>query len=121
MREIKFRAWNIDEQYMHSNIEDGIYCDPDEVLGFDSILGLASYKVMQYTGLSDMNGKEIYEGDILKGGILHLTGGRKISNEDVATMVTYQDGMFKLGGVSLLSFHRRAEVIGNIYENPDLV
>lgn len=118
MREIKFRFWKDNTKEMLSL---------DESMEF---LVKASYLIsgkydnfipLQFTGLEDKNGKEIYEGDILKGGILHLTGGKEISNEDVATTVTYKDGMFKLGGVSLLSFHRRAEVIGNVYENPELV
>lgn len=83
--------------------------------------GKSTYELMQFTGLKDVNGREIYEGDILTGGILHMTSGVRLSNESVATTVTFRDGMFKLGKVSLLSFHKNAEVIGNIYENPELL
>lgn len=74
----------------------------------------------QFTGLKDKNSREIYEGDICKGGNLQCTGGFQIDNE-YGAVVTFKDGMFKLGSVSLVSFNSRTEVIGNIYENPELV
>ena len=66
MREIKFRAWDNLENRMYENVQFGIYQDPDEIISFGDILSLARFEIMQYTGLKDENGKEIYEGDVVK-------------------------------------------------------
>lgn len=140
MREIKFRAWDDLEQRFWTLKDGGETSGDGSVQYFgneqgvlemgrleeiDTGLGTAfeftAFSLMQFTGLTDKNGREIYEGDILTGGILHMTSGVRLSNESVATTVTFRDGMFKLGKVSLLSFHKNAEVIGNIYENPELL
>ena len=57
MREIKFRAWLLNEKRMH--YIDGFY---DPVMSYNDE---ETCIIMQYTGLEDKNGKEIYEGDIL--------------------------------------------------------
>ena len=65
-----------------------------------------SAEVMQFTGLKDKNGKEIYEGDIVK-------------NIDRVFEVTFKDGYFSI-------IHNKkgllyCEVIGNKYENSELL
>lgn len=110
MRAIKFRAWETGEETMHSNVQVGVYQDPDEWIEFHYILELERFKVMQNTGLKDQNGAEIYEGDICK----TLFG--------VKGEVVFDCGSFKLKNKQdLYSIGKLPELIGNIYENPELL
>jgi len=102
MREIKFRVW-IDR------IGHMLYSDE-----FDSLfnfLGELSddFGLMQYTGLKDKNGKEIYESDIV---------ARDDSRE--THEIIFEHGSFKEKGSTWL-YSTSWEIIGNIYENPELL
>ena len=75
----------------------------------------SSYILMQFTGLTDKNGKEIYEGDIVR-----TTGWPD------GDPVYWVDGRFCVGQPSNLadflgSIAEGCEIIGNIYENPELL
>lgn len=77
--------------------------------------------LMQFTGLLDKNGKEIYEGDIVQNYAVKADGSIKI-DEIVNTHVVsipscYQSIWFGEMGES----YEGIEIIGNIYENPDLL
>ena len=81
-------------------------------------------EILQYTGLKDKNGKEIYEGDILS---IKIYSGDKVIVEG-KTVVEFKDGCFGViwghdkAFLSLNSFFKaKFEVIGNIYENPELL
>jgi uncharacterized phage protein (TIGR01671 family) len=115
MREFKFRVWDDVNMFAFdfNDVRIGIL-DPT---GY----GVSEPVIMQYTGLKDKNGKEIYEGDVIQYKDTINNGYRDIEvtrKEKVA----YGLGCFS-GGFeeSLASVRKKSIVIGNIYENPELI
>lgn len=132
MREIKFRAWYIPREEMLQpdrlesiNFETkvlGVYM-PIENKGFHK-LRMSDFILMQFTGLKDRNGKDIYEGDILRVPDLYETP------ENTSTMyhnelVGFERCAFTLGGQPLTDdaeyVSDECEVIGNVWEDGDLL
>lgn len=108
-REIKFRAWSVYDQKMFYDVQETY--DSYWEQSFGSLLDNEDWFVMQYTGLKDKNGKEIYEGDILKG-----------DEPGFNDVVVYKENKFilePLGDDCI--YWELTEVIGNIYENPELL
>lgn len=122
---IKFRAWDYKEIIMPEDLY--IIIDGEEkevskvVLNNNGMYSneLMNYELMQYTGLKDKNEKEIYEGDIVKIQTV------KVNEDDyiIGTVVYSEyEGMYLTNkGYILGRISHRAEVIGNIYENKDLL
>lgn len=135
-RPIKFRAWNTEMNHMvFPSLEFGRELFPCsykriiksetgkdgyiqevvlEMVSVDHILQSPEFEVMQFTGLTDRNGVEVYEGDLL--------------SIDPFLQVVYLDGGFcfynpAFTGADRLSQDRvgRLSVIGNIYQNPELL
>lgn len=120
-REIEFRAW--DGKFM---------INWNLLFSFKSVCGLfdnSNIQLMQYTGLKDKNGKKIFEGDIVgwyrdksaKRG--WLVGVVTFDVDDSSWGVSYDDGE---GNNGFVGVRRRLpscyhEVIGNIFENPELL
>lgn len=117
-RELKFRAWdktnrrifvahaiNFNKGIVYEVIEVGTQRDP-----------FSKVELMQFTGLKDKNGKEIYEGDIVE------DNGYRLRYQ-----IIFEDGEFRLDGKTSFSlrgivpFLNDYEIIGNIYENPELL
>lgn len=68
----------------------------------------------QFTGLLDKNGKEVFEGDIIKSEIYE--------KEDTGTIEWSNDGLYIVNGNHLQDYHfGKIEIIGNIYQNPELL
>ena|SRR6266487_2812713 len=114
MREIKFRAWSFTNKKMLDRVLAGpgdpcsiVWRDEsEEWVNFDDACGV----IMQYTGLKDKNGKEIYEGDIIE----YLDNTSQGFVKKTATITDIR---------SLPDFgcSKWEEIIGNIYENPERV
>lgn len=106
MREIKFRTWDGNTMFQshcpQENIDDGC-------------------AVMQYTGLKDKNGTEIYEGDILR---RYDSFGEVYYQEELARFaVDSCEGSRQIDKAILFNqiSPKKLEVIGNIYENKELL
>lgn len=107
-REIKFRAW-LGGQDRYVGV-DAIDFDEDSIRINDEYFFLADLE--QYTGLTDKNGKEIYEGDVIKYESLYGDIGTK--------KVSFEDGMFCVSHLALAQLGS-IEILGNIHENPELI
>ena len=112
MREIKFRIWN-------PTLESMAMVEKVEYLGFTGILhnniGHKEGKWMQYTGLKDCNGKEVFEGDIVasekyKGSVQYSNGYL-----DYRVYTTPEHCYFRLSELQPI------EVVGNVFEHPHLL
>lgn len=111
-REIKFRFWlgHIRKMtYEHSLSEIGKII-PDFT---EDIVPL------QYTGLKDKNGKEIYEGDVLRMSYSRDTTGKDIVVFSEVVEFQINEGTGTTGFE--ISFLQTSEIIGNVFENPELV
>lgn len=127
-RELKFRCWDKDIKKMY-RFDKLIYCDEYNHLGFHlnpedrdpdggsycNLPGMENFEIMQFTGLKDKNGKEIYEADILV-----------IVSMNKPVVVEWSEGSVcgaadNLVGFYIDGFNFGCEVIGNIHENGDLL
>ena len=110
MREIKFRAWHpsLKKMFYDCRVTSSSWTDSSTHFGGEHDT------LMQYTGLKDKSGKEIYEGDILKRSryykVLWLNSGWHLNSHNKITAFPIERYV-----------PSEYEVIGNIYENEDLL
>lgn len=115
MRQIKFRAWDVENQEMIDG--DSLAFDYYEPL-CDQLRDSDEMKFMQFTGLKDRNGVEVYEGDVVK----YLTHTAHVfwSPQDFG-FVHYNEVIGGYAGLSFFTGYKDFEVIGNIHQHPELL
>lgn len=139
MREIKFRAWMKSDKRMITDTQEFIHLivtnkgvmklQPQYEEDYYAVIPKQLYELMTSTGLFDKNGKEIYEGDIVSIPIYKPMPVGKVT--DSLYKVVWNDdearfdyiGEKNLMGTPCCSSGNQniTEVIGNIYENPELL
>ncbi len=145
MRQIKFRAWDsVNKKMWNSNnivVGDGVFLYGGNNL--ETLVHTYTLKhdfiAQQFTGLLDKNGKEIYEGDVIKVWDLERGGCEQVGEHDIETCeecsdenyLCTQEIKFNCGWFCsedkgdycppLNEDYLELKIIGNIYENPELV
>lgn len=136
MREIKFRAWDKENQHMaysdkhewdysfsfdgkSGNLTCAINCCYCDTFGDEHDDWVELDNIMEYAGFKDKHNKEVYEGDIVK----HDFGADKIGVQLAVVKYSNKYASFLIEPIDNWMFCDKAdcEVIGNIYENADLL
>lgn len=148
-RDIKFRAWDKDSKQMdlvvRLEVDDFGHIDTAE--GYGDVYH--NFELMEYTGMKDKNGREIYEGDIVKYHLTRVYGehydpitlGYVGSDWSVDADIFGKVSIWPSNGVMMTQIitsdadmfcraypvprrwhvNQECEIIGNIYENPELL
>ena len=118
MREIKFRAWDKENKKMMK--VSSLSSENKEIAvrenGTYHFFRMQNLELMQYIGVKDKNNKEIYEGDIYH-----------VGDKNIRYLVVWFDSGFEgkqlrsTSYIGLKSWAKDIEILGNIYENPELL
>lgn len=121
MREILFRGKRKDNgEWEQGDLDRGLFANIDFISYFKTIGERVSYEVIpetvgQYTGLTDKNGKKIFEGDIIL--FDEEYGHIEYDDLDAQFILSFDTWVTTFGIVN----SRDVEVIGNIHDNPELL
>ena len=147
MREIKFRAWHKEKKIMGEVLgidilHKEIFFSNGDVDCYEHV-DFKNIELMQYTGMKDVTEKEIYEGDVVK--LIHtgieISADRLEDLKRFVGIIKYENGIFKIvkkekslieskyfemeqkkvSEIFIYSKLYDLEVVGNIYENPELL
>ena len=111
MREIKFRAWDADKSEMHYGVTVSNGCAQHPNTGKEKY----DWPLMQFTGLSDKNGEDIWEGDFVVDINTHDCGIVFYSTCEYS--ISFNTTIYPFNPIS--NKDEELEVIGNIHENPE--
>jgi len=136
MREIKFRAWDKRSEIYLYNVQDaydmlsgwvkyenGENADYDECC-FGDFLDNKRYDIEQFAGLKDVNGKDIYESDIVHGYDQEPDRDDGYIGSSVTDVVNFKYGVFWIGDSwykVMVMTPPIVEIIGNVHTNPELL
>ncbi len=126
MREIKFRAWDKTRRQMIISTNNHYISFSGRLFWqfvFDTFdpLDMQDFELMQFTGLKDSKGVDIYEGDIVSYDFMESHSNCEVMWSEQGVRFGLRDkGDTIIYNVTAEDVAKRAEIIGNIYENPDL-
>lgn len=125
-RKIAFRAWDKENKVMYEVkkvdfSEQKVFCKQYYLNDWK----FSEIELMQYTGLKDKNGKDIYEGDILsypkEEQIISIRWDKSGANWQFDEHNNFDDGVGRGNWDFNIGIAKNCKIIGNIYENPELL
>jgi len=114
-REIKFRAWSKSRNKMlQPSDATSVFWPSLRLCEYDDRGNQVTLKLMQFTGLQDVNGTDIYEGDIVSSDYYYP--------EPEFAAITFSEGKFVADSAEQDAYlYGNLVVVGNIHENPELL